>query len=146
MRRAEAVATCYRLILDGNTRPAVIEAIEEWRATKLLRTPAKAVWRQAAKRFEDIALDNDQQRLGFCIAATLDLYRRMLANDDYSAALRAIEKLGKLVDASGTQLAAPQGEPAGTDHHAAPAGEAEEGGEKDLAARLRLIQGGANGA
>jgi hypothetical protein len=138
MNRAEATSAVYRLILEGHTKHEILEAIDDWRHTKCLRTPSPAIWKQAAQRFDEIALDTDRQRLGFIIAAMLDLYRQMVGIADYSGALRALQEVAKVQGVARTPM-----QQSGAKPPARTGESAEEGaeGEKDLRGLFELIHG-----
>lgn len=134
------------MILEGNNREEILEAIEMWREGKgALRTPALDIYELAVQRFEELPHASEKARLGFAIHAALDLFREMRRIADYPGALRALQEYGRLTGIygidpmsarAGAEAAAPTAPPAAPD-------DTTEGDSVDKL--LKLIQGGNGG-
>lgn len=92
MTRKEAQLAVFRLILEGHTRPEILDAIEEWRRGRQgIRTPALAIYQDAVCALETVPLPTLKARQAFVIAAALDLFRELRRIADYTGALRALQ-------------------------------------------------------
>jgi len=82
----------YSWVLDGHDEHHIREAIlAEWPSADPPAILTAAIARVAANANFDEAL-----LLGFCLESTRHLYQRMLADGDFSGALKAIQQLHKI--------------------------------------------------
>lgn len=86
------IEQAIRWILEGQREFDVIEAIKE---TWPDQDPV-ALFAECGAHFASAAAFNQAVIVGWCFAATMDVYRRMLAVGDLVGALRAIRQLREL--------------------------------------------------
>lgn len=79
------------LLLQGYTLPELCE----WIDTNWGGDPGPHI-AAAGEHFLQVARDSHQSRLGFCLEATRDVYRRAVQIGDFAVALRAIKQLAEL--------------------------------------------------
>lgn len=83
----------YKYIIEGHSNDDILEYLE---ASNMTLDQAKILFEEALKSFVKAANLPKSVRLGWCLEAYRDLYRRLLETGDYSGALKAIQEISKL--------------------------------------------------
>lgn len=97
-KKAARVNQVFAWILSGATEHEVSEAIAAaWPDAK-----PKPLIVAAIQRIRESAAIDAETVTGFCVEATRDLYRRMIADGDFAGALKAIKQLSEIARRHGT--------------------------------------------